>query len=168
MVEALHAFAVAPAALGTCCVAADRGRPRAADLAASAVMTIAMLDAAVVGLVPTVWWTALLLVAALAHAAWTRARRSARGAASAAMIAHGGVGLAVMAALLLLMTASPTAAVSGHHGSGSGSGPGVILVLVVGYAGASAWLARRGTPLTRLQLLMMGASTVLMGLAALL
>jgi len=54
----LHLFALAPATIGLCCLAADRRRARAGELATALLMLVAMADAAVTRLVPVVWWVA--------------------------------------------------------------------------------------------------------------
>ena len=43
----LHLLALAPAAVGLCCLAADRRRARAAEVVAAMLMMMAMVDAAV-------------------------------------------------------------------------------------------------------------------------
>lgn len=169
VVEVLHAWAVAPTAVGTCCVMADRGRARATEIAASTLMTIAMLDAAVFGVVASVWWTAILVGAALVQAVWLRTRtRSVEGRRSrpSTMSLHAGIGLVAMAALFVLMTSEPGSVGMGHHAPGSLQA--LVILVAAGYGGASLLLARRGAVLERMQYLAMGASTSLMALAAIL
>ncbi|MGB4779129.1 hypothetical protein, partial [Microbacterium sp.] len=52
-----------------CCLAADRRRARAGELAAGALMIAAMLDAGLTAIVAPVWWAALLMASALVLAA---------------------------------------------------------------------------------------------------
>lgn|GEM_PF-1214464 len=89
MGEALHLWALAPATVGACCVAADRGRARVPEFAAAALMLLAMADAATgAGLIAPVFWAVLLVAAAMALAALRGTRRGPRGEAPAG----GGVG----------------------------------------------------------------------------
>jgi hypothetical protein len=171
--ELLHAWAIAPAALGACCLAADRGRARWPDAAASVLMLVAMLDAALTGLVAPVYWAALLIASAMAFAAWRRPR--GRAASShprppAGMAVHTGLGLIAMAALQLAMGHDPLAAGASAHGH-HGGGASLITLLLGGalaYAAFSALLlARAHRPLDRAQLICMGASVVLMAAASL-
>jgi hypothetical protein len=171
MSELLHAWSLAPAAIGTCCVAADRARGRRAELAASAVMLLAMLDAA--GgqpVLPPVLWTALLLAAAMGLAVIRRPRsaRSRLGGSRRASVMHlhTTIGLVLMAALVLGM---PSADVDGAHVHG-GVGVGAFVVGLAAasgaYLAASALLALRAHPWRdRAQLGAMGASAALMALA---
>jgi len=179
--ELLHTWAIAPAAIGACCLAADRGRARWADAAASVLMLAAMLDAALTRMVAPVYWAMLLLVAAMAIAAWQRRRqaaapRSASRSASrsgAAMTVHTGLGLVAMAALQLGMahdlTAGTDAASASAHGHGGGGSVLVALMLggAVAYAALSGLLLSRAhRALDRAQLLCMGASVLLMAIGA--
>ncbi|MBW9121779.1 hypothetical protein JNB63_16900 [Microbacterium trichothecenolyticum] len=171
MTELLHAWAIAPAAIGACCVAADRGRARWPDAVASALMLIAMLDTAITGLVAPVYWAAVLLGSAMALAAWQRPRRGAGGRAASApgpMAVHTALGLVAMAALQVGMTppsAATTAAAAHAHG---GAGGGALLAALllggaVAYAALSALLVLRAhRPLDRAQLICMGISVLLM------
>jgi len=94
MGEALHLWALAPATVGACCVAADRGRARVPEFAAAALMLLAMADAATgAGLIAPVFWAVLLVAAAMALAALRGTRRGPRGEAPAG----GGVGSRVRA-----------------------------------------------------------------------
>lgn len=178
MSELLHAWALAPAALGTCCLAADRRRVRAPELAASVLMLLAMLDIAVGRLLAPVYWAALLLAAAmLLAAARRRGRRHADAAPAAAtgMTLHTTLGLVVMAALVLGMGASTsgsggTTTLDHHHGSalGAGAPAGLVLLAAAAYAAASGVAALRTHGiLPRLQYALMGAATGAMGMAAL-
>jgi hypothetical protein len=143
--EILHLGALAPAAIGACCIAADRRRARAPELAASVLMLVAMLDVVVWGVIAPVVWAAALVVAAIGLAALrgraARRRSTARVPVPAArvpvpaarvpvpaarvpssvMTVHATLGLVVMAALVLAMipdasTASPAAT---HHSAGA-------------------------------------------------
>jgi len=177
--ELLHAWAIAPAAIGACCAAADRGRARWSDAASSALMLVAMLDAALTRLVAPVYWAALLLLAAMALAAWQRPRRRpgtpARPAAPGRMTAHTGLGLVAMAALQLGMAHSPAAAgatiaESAHLHGGAGAGTPLTFLLLGGalaYVALSTALAVRAhRALDRAQLLCMGGSVLLMAVAS--
>jgi hypothetical protein len=143
--EILHLGALAPAAIGACCIAADRRRARTPELAASVLMLVAMLDVVVWGVLAPVVWAAALVVAAIGLAALRgRAARRRSGARvpvpaarvpvpaarapvsgarvpSSVMTVHATLGLVVMAALVLAMipdasTASPAAS---HHSAGA-------------------------------------------------
>lgn len=171
MTELLHAWAIAPAAIGACCVAADRGRARWPDSVASALMLIAMLDAALTGLVAPVYWAAVLLGAAMALAAWQRPRRSPGGSEASTpgpMTVHTGLGLVAMAALQVGMVPQPaatTAATAHAHGGAVGGSLLAVLLLggAVAYAALSALLVLRAhRRLDRAQLICMGVSVLLM------
>ncbi|MDF2992765.1 MAG: tRNA-dihydrouridine synthase [Microbacterium sp.] len=163
MSEILHAWAVAPAAVGACCLAADRARVRPPEVVASVLMLVAMLDAAVFGVVAPVGWTALLLTAALGLAVWRRPRQRRITRAPAMMTLHTTLGMVVMAALQLGM---------GGHGASTGHAHGVglapfLLAIAVGYAGLSvAAIRRMPARLDRAQIGAMAASVVLMAVAA--
>lgn len=191
MGEILHLGALAPAAIGACCVAADRRRARAPELAASVLMLVAMLDVVLGGVVAPVVWAAVLIVAAIALAALRgRARRvrTGRGSRRApvpspVMTVHATLGLVVMAAVVMAMIPdASTAAPVAHHGSGAPFGVmaaasallfGVVSAFSV-VSGASG-VSVRATPsgavhasaLERGQLIAMGASTAVMGVALL-
>lgn len=176
MTELLHAWAIAPAAIGACCLAADRGRARWADAAASALMLISMLDAAVARLVAPVYWAALLLLTAMALAVWQRPRRRAAAGprtTTAGMSVHAGLGLVAMAALQLTMVHGGSATtISSPHGVHGGEGAtGLPIALLFGgalaYAALSAFLMRHAhRTLDRAQLACMGASVMLMAVGA--
>ncbi|WP_458041880.1 MULTISPECIES: hypothetical protein [Bacteria] len=145
MGEILHLGALAPAAVGACCIAADRRRARTPELAASVLMLVAMLDVVLWGVVAPVAWAGVLIVAAIALAALrgrtARSRAAARVPVSAAgvpisgtrvpvsgarvpsavMTVHATLGLVVMATLVLAMIpdASAPAVTVGHHASGA-------------------------------------------------
>ncbi len=183
MGEILHLGALAPAAIGACCIAADRRRARAPELAASVLMLVAMLDVVLWGVVAPILWAALLIVAAIALAALRgRASRSrfARGTDAApvpstVMTVHATLGLVVMAALVLAMIpdASTPGPVAGHHGSGASFGlVAAASALLFGLVSVIATRAPHGgaaraSVLERAQLIAMGASTAAMGVALL-
>jgi hypothetical protein len=171
--ELLHAWAIAPAALGACCLAADRGRARWPDAAASVLMLVAMLDAALTRLVAPVYWAAVLVAAAMTLAAWQRPRGRAASAhprPRAGMAVHTGLGLIAMAALELGMAHDPIATDATSHGH-HGGGASLTLLLLCGalaYAAFSALLLTRAhRALDRAQLICMGVSVVLMAAASL-
>ena len=56
-----HLLALAPAAIGLCCLAVDRRRARAIELGAGVLMMLAMADAAITAIVPAVFWVVALL-----------------------------------------------------------------------------------------------------------
>ncbi|WP_285136073.1 hypothetical protein [Microbacterium sp. lyk4-40-TSB-66] len=161
MSEILHAWAVAPAAVGACCLAADRARVRPPEVVASALMLLAMLDAAVSGVVAPVFWTALLLVAALALAVWRRPRQRRAPRVPALMTLHTTLGMVVMAALQLGMGGHAAA-----HAHGVALTP-VLIVAVLGYVSLSVMAGRRMPALLdRAQIAAMAASVVLMTVAS--
>lgn len=182
MGEVLHFGALAPAAIGACCIAADRRRARGPELAASVLMLVAMLDVVVGGVVAPVVWAAVLIVAAIALAALRG--RVARGRASRGrdvvlvpspvMTVHTTLGLVVMAALVLAMIPDASSfAPSGHHDSGASftlvaaaSALCFGLVTVIAARGHRAGSARPSA-LDRGQLLAMGVSTAAMGVSLL-
>ena len=170
MTEILHAWALAPAAIGTCCLAADRRRVRAPELVASAVMLLAMMDAALVRVVAPVLWSALLLVGAMALAALRRRRRTGLEPIGSAetMTVHTAIGMVVMAALLVTMGHAGVASPPHAHGMGSVALSTTMLGAVAVYAAGSAIAAARARRwLDRAQYAAMGASTLVMGIAAL-
>ena len=162
MSEILHVWAVAPAAVGACCLAADRARVRPPEVVASVLMLLAMLDAAVFGVVAPVGWTALLVAAALGLAIWRRPRQRRAPRVPALMTLHTTLGMVVMAALQLGM---------GGHGATIGHAHGValvpfLLVVAVGYAGLSTVaMTRMPARLDRTQIAAMAASVGLMVVA---
>lgn len=174
MTDLFHAWAIAPATIGACCVAADRGRTRWPDVAASVLMLIAMLDAVLTHLVSPVYWAAAVLAAAMALAAWHRPRgasnASGRARSPVGMTLHTTTGMVAMAAFQLAMTHDPTlgAATASHAHGGTAS-----LLAAMLLAGTLAHLALSGALLSRVhgrldrvQLLSMGVSVGLMGIAA--
>jgi len=166
MPEILHAWALAPAAIGTCCLAADRGRVRVPELLASILMLVAMLDAALTHAVPAVVWATVLIGSAIALAALRspRRRRARRAPADIGMLVHTTVGMVAMAALQLSMLHAETATGGGHvHGVGRGLLDGLLIGGSIAYAVFSAVLAARAhTRLDRAQDVAMGASVCLM------
>ncbi len=162
MSEILHAWAVAPAAVGACCLAADRARVRPPEVVASVLMLLAMLDAAAFGVIAPVYWTALLLVAAVALAVWRRPRQRRMPRTPTLMTLHTTVGMVVMGALHLGMGGHTAA-----HSHGPALGP-VLGAAVLGYAALSVAAGRRmRARLDRAQIGAMAASVILMGVAAL-
>ncbi|WP_336631089.1 MULTISPECIES: hypothetical protein [unclassified Microbacterium] len=131
-----HLMALAPAAIGLCCLAADRRRARIGELAASVLMMLAMVDAAVGRVVPVVWWVVVLLAGAMALAAAHGRPRSgpragSAGAGGTTMAVHAAGGMIVMAVLLLAMaggivSGADAGAGGGHvHGGAGGGGAGM-------------------------------------------
>lgn len=162
MGDVLHVGALVTTVAGACCVAADRPAARVRELVIAALMLLAMGDMVIGGgRVPAVFWSAVLLLAALVVVAPGRAR----GRDDRRMRAFDALGAVLMAALLLAAHV-PASAGSSHHGAGAI--PLVLLTLagVVAYAVGGAALfvtAHRDRPLvTRLPPLAMGASAVLM------
>lgn len=170
MTEILHAWALAPAAIGTCCLAADRRRVRAPELAASLLMLLAMLDSALERIIAPVFWAALLLLGAMGLAASGRLRgRATRPAAG--MTLHSAIGMVAMAGLLLAMghAGAETSAASVHaHGVSGTTLTVALLAASLVYALGSVLAALRAHGgLDRAQYAAMGASTVVMGIALL-
>ncbi|MFT4305306.1 MAG: hypothetical protein QM604_00280 [Microbacterium sp.] len=171
MAEILHLWALAPAAVGTCCLAADgrRTRGRIPELAASALMLLAMADAAGPGWIAPVYSAGLLLAAAMTLVALRGARREGhrrRDRAELAMTAHAAVGLIVMAALLLGMDHAAEASGGHAHGPSAAAVAALFVAGAAAYALWSGWEAARAhSPLGRLQFGAMGAATLAMGLA---
>ena len=173
MPELLHGWALATAAIGTCCLAADRRRARAPELAASVLMLLAMLDASrPAPLLAPVIWAAMLLIAAMALAAVRRSRSDAadrimRSRGARAMHLHTTLGLVLMAALLLGM---PHSGVDGGHAHGGVSAGALLAGLAVvsgGYALVSAIAAAGTRPWRdRAQFGAMGLSILLMSSAS--
>jgi hypothetical protein len=165
-VEALHLWAIAPAAVGTCCIAADRGRSRAPELLVSLMMVVAMVDVAVLGLVAPVGWAAALVAAALVHSAVRGRRRGAEPLDRMAVMTA--LGLVVMAVQVLAMATGHSAPVAADHGH-----QGMPLVALVAATGAAYTLAagvlavRHPGVLARVQFAGMGVSTALMAAATL-
>ncbi|WP_460773468.1 hypothetical protein [Microbacterium sp. GXF7504] len=167
MTEILHLWALAPAAVGACCLAADRRRVRMPELAASTVMLLAMLDMATMRLVAPVFGAAALLTTAMALAAVRSARRRGRAHRADAMTLHTGLGIVVMAVLLLVPHAGTAASGGGHaHGGDPAALTASVALAALVYAGWSGVAAiRRHPPLDRVQYAAMGASVLAMILA---
>lgn len=172
MPELLHAWALAPAAIGTCCLAADRGRARVPELAASVLMLLGMLDASRPGpLLAPVAWAALFLVAAMTLAALRRprskaGRRTVQDRSARVMQLHTTLGLVLMAVLLLGMPHSG----AGAHAHG-GMSPTALTASTAIAAGAyvvtsAVTAARSRAWQDRAQLSAMGVATLLMAVAA--
>lgn len=186
MGEVLHLGALAPAAIGACCIAADRRRARLPELAASVLILVAMVDVVLGGVVAPVLWAAALLAAAIVLAA-VRGRaarlRVGRGPTRAAgtalvpstvMTVHTTLGLVVMAALVLAMIPDASAVASpGHHGSGpsfgSAAAASALLFGVVSLVAARTLHgdSARASALDRGQLIAMGVATAVMGVSLL-
>lgn len=157
MIEVLHVGSLVPAAVGTCCVIGDRRARSAVTWVPALVMLAAMLDVALgTAIVHPVVWTAVLVTLSLWPAV---ARRFARTAGTADMVVHRSLGLLIMAGLLM-----GHAQAAGHHAMGAGPG----IVVVAGYLGLTVWLAvhARARVLTLIEVVSMGSSVALMGLAA--
>ncbi|WP_159499578.1 hypothetical protein [Microbacterium sp. 18062] len=170
MNDVLHLWALAPAAASACCVAADRRRVRAPELASAVGMLLAMLDSATGTVVPPAYWAGMLIAAAVVLAAHRspRRRRRMRPAVSAVMTVHTTLGLVLMAAIMLAMAPAQPVATTAHvHGASTV----VAGALVAGAAGFAAWsaieCARSHAPLERAQLGTMGLATLVMGVAVL-
>lgn len=171
----MHLLALAPAGVGVCCLAADRRRSRGAELVMGGLMLAAMIDAVAIRAVPTVWWTALLIVAALALVA---GHRRTRGRASdapgeRAMVVHTALGMIVMGALMLTMASGGTSEARASVAAASGHAHGVaaieaVVLLGWAYVVVSVGLAvRTRSALVRAQYAAMAASTGLMSVAML-
>ncbi|MBW9095457.1 hypothetical protein JNB62_17380 [Microbacterium jejuense] len=177
MTELLHAWAIAPAALGACCLAADRGRARWPDAVATLLMLAAMVDSVLTRVVAPVYWAAAMLVTAMAVAAASspRRRRVPPAGLRNGMVVHTALGLVAMAALQLGMAhGAPAAAVPSpaaahaHGGSGTPLLEAALIAGAIAYAVLSAGLLTRShRALDRVQLACMAVSVLLMGVAAL-
>jgi len=186
MGEVLHLWALAPATVGACCVAADRGRARVPEFAAAALMLIAMADIGTgAGLIAPVLWALLLVVGAMALAALRGARRRPVAAErmphpSRAMTVMTALGLVVMAVLMIAMGVHPSSAAlglgGGHDHSAFGAwrgggelGPVAALTMAVAaaYVAVSAVAAVRSSlRLDRVQYASMATATAMMALAS--
>lgn len=172
MPELLHAWALAPAAVGTCALAADHRRVRAPELLASLLMLVAMLDGALAGLVAPVFWAALLLAGAMGLAAFRRRRSPAAARALSsrlvppgpAMTVHTGIGMVTMAGLLVAMGRADATAMGHTHGLTSATLVVALVGATTAYAIGSALAAARARGWhDRTQYAAMGASTLVMG-----
>lgn len=166
-----HLLALAPAAIGLCCLAADRRRARVVELGAAVLMMLAMVDAAVTAVVPAVFWVVALLGGAMALAA-ARGRARVRVAVGdmtggAAMAVHSAAGMVVMATLMLAMTGGTSVpAAAGHHHSSAPAITVAALVVASAYLVASVVLAARTYGvLARVQYVAMAGSVGLMSLS---
>lgn len=170
VIDVLHAGALAPALASACCVAADRGRTRAREVSASALMLIAMVDAGLTGFVAPVFWAALLLAAGMAMAAAHRFRPAAAEPSRPhpLMGAHTALGMVLMAVLLVTMSSVHAADTHTHHGVSAAGLDLLVAAAALGYAAWSAHAARRATGrLTSAQFATMGLSILVMAAAGL-
>ncbi|GAA1682334.1 hypothetical protein [Microbacterium lacus] len=179
MAEVLHAGAWIATAVSTCCVAGSGRRLRVRESVLALGMLLAMSDVVLGwGLLPTVGWAGVLLVAALACATAVPGTRSGcpEDRSGPAMDAMGAV---LMAGLLLLMSGDVHAS-GGGHGSHAASGEAMAWLAFaagVAFASASAHMSltmrvptgipARACALRRTAPLAMGASVVLMAAVAL-
>ncbi|MBN9177894.1 MAG: hypothetical protein J0I43_11060 [Microbacterium sp.] len=162
-----HVLALAPAAVGLCCLAADRRRTRALEVGAALLMMLAMWDAAVTAFVPAAFWTAALVVGGMALAAVRGRVRGLRlGGDDVSMAVHSAAGMVVMAAMMLAMVGGAAVTAASHHHSGT---PALAVAAVAGavaYIVASAALAVRSHGrLARAQYLAMASSVGIMSLS---
>ncbi|MDQ1124839.1 hypothetical protein [Microbacterium trichothecenolyticum] len=162
MSDILHAWAVAPAAVGACCLAADRARVRPPEVMASVLMLLAMLDAGLSRLVAPVWWTAMLLAGAVTLAIWRRPRQRRPPRVPALMTMHTTLGMIVMAGLQVGMAGH-----AGTSGHAHGLDPAPVLIgAATVYAVLSVGvIGRMPARLDRGQIGAMAASVVLMAVA---
>ncbi len=168
MSELLHALALGPAAIGTCCLAADRGRVRAPELTASVLMLLSMIDAAFARVLAPVFWAAFLLIGAMTLAAIRRQRgNSAEDVRPlTGMTVHTAIGLVAMAVLLLAMGHTEVTLAPHAHGLDSASLVAALLTGTLGYVAASLVAAvRERERRERTQHLTMATSTLIMALA---
>lgn len=131
-------------------------------------MLLAMVDAALVGIVPRAYWAGLLILGALSLAALRSPRRGNRMRATgdAVMVLHATLGLVAMSALLLAMTPTGTGASPHAHGMGAGATTALIVLASVAYGAWSAFAAlRMHARLERAQFGAMGLATVVMAAA---
>lgn len=152
---------LAPAGLAACCVAADPHRRAPRVWLSAVVMLAAMLDSAVLGLVPSPLWALAVGVGAVAST--VAARRSG---AVEGMQLHRAVSGLVMAALLFGAGSASTA-----HAHGLGLRPTLIAAAVALLAGGAVLAARtlrergwRGTLLAA-EPVLMSLSVAVMALA---
>lgn len=175
MTELLHTWAIAPAAIGACCLAADRGRARWPDAVVSALMLAAMLDAVLTRFLAPVYWAAILIGAAMALAAATSPRRrSASPTPRGGMGVHTALGLIAMATLQLGMAHGTAdgalagmAAAHAHGDTGRTLSATAMVIGAIAYAAfTAALLTRSHRALERVQLACMGVSVLLMAVGA--
>ena len=167
--EILHVWALAPAAIGACCLAADRRRARAPELFASMLMLSAMLDAAALHRIAGVYWAAMLLTAAVVLAAVRgprRPRRRGRPAATPGMTTHTALGLVVMAVLTVFLPHGYDPVREAHaHGLSTGTTTSLLGAGSLAYVAWSAAGAVRHAGADRAQFVTMGVSTAVMAAA---
>lgn len=155
MSELLHVGALLPAVVGTGALVRRDARPPAPEVVASILMLVAMADAMLWHVITPVYWSAALIVAALAlvvrrrRGALSRDRSNAGGgAADVALTVHAALGLVVTSGLLMASAVDTSAAASagGHCHSCASGGVDAIqamaLVLCAGYVLVTAWCAR--------------------------
>lgn len=108
---ALHTAALLAAALSTCCVVIAREREWRVHALLSALMTGAMVDAALPSIIAPVYWTTIMLASALVVTVTQGGRRACRGKGSVSgRLTPTLLALIVMALLILVMSASPASA----------------------------------------------------------
>ncbi|WP_396667342.1 hypothetical protein [Microbacterium sp. R86528] len=178
MGEIFHVGALVPAAIGTCCIAADRRWVRAPELLASLIMLTAMLDVMFWSVIAPVFWSAVLIAFALLMVAVRGLACGARnGPRSARMMgAHSALGMVVMAVIVMAMApaGSPVELSAGvhQHASTAVSYLTFCVAIAVGYGGWSLATAMhrhgRFSRLARLEISAMGVSTAIMGAALIL
>ena len=153
-----------------------RRRSAALGLVAAVLMLVAMVDAAYIGAVSPIAWTALLVVAGVGFAAAGSSRRRivlAGGgpAEGVGVTTHDALGLVAMAALIPLMAIDVAGGDAGAHaGHGAGAGPLTVVVLAVALGhvvGAGAAFARSPGLGPRLSCTLMGGATAFMAAAVL-
>lgn len=176
MGELLHTGAWIATAVSTCCVAGSGRRLRVRESILALTMLMAMSDVVLGwGLLPSVGWAGVLLLAALACVIAVPGTRSADSADRSAP-AMDALGAVLMAGLLLLMSGDVHASAPGH-GAHAASGTALIwaALAVSGlFTAASVHMAvrmrmpsrvaTRARVLRRAAPLAMGASVVLMAL----
>jgi hypothetical protein len=177
MAELLHAGAWIATAVGTCCVAGSGRRLRVRESVLALTMLLAMSDAMLGwGLLPSVGWAGVLLLAALACVIAVPGTRSGPSADRSAP-AMDALGAVLMAGLLMLMSGDVHASAPGHgaHAASGSALTGAALAASGLFTTASVHMAvrmpmpsraaARVRVLRRAAPLAMGASVVLMALA---
>lgn len=166
-----HLLALAPAAVGLCCLVADRRRARAIELGAAVLVMLAMADAAVTAIVPTVFWVVALVGGAMALAV-VRGRARVRDATGdmtgrVSMAVHSAAGMVVMATLMLAMNGGGSVPPpQAHHHTAAPTLAAAAIVVASAYLVASVVLAARAHGgLARAQYVAMAGSVVLMSLS---
>ncbi|MEV8267527.1 hypothetical protein [Microbacterium sp. NPDC076911] len=178
MGEIFHVGALVPAAIGTCCIAADRRWVRAPELLASLIMLTAMLDVMFWSLIAPVFWSAALIAFALLMVAARGLGRGARSEPGSArmMGAHSALGMVVMAVIVMAMAPAGSSVdlpAGGHqHASTAVSFLIFCVAVSVGYGAWSLASAMRPhgrfSRLAKLEIGAMGVSTAVMGAALIL